>query len=110
MSTNREKMDQARELIKTKHYDEARSILRTVDTDTARDWSDRLDKIDPPAVEEPPQRTSLAPLIFLAIVILLIAGLMFYQSIMRPMSDHIQQTVDSIDAQYNVQSTIAHSQ
>lgn len=48
MSTSREKMQQARELIQAQRYDEARAILRTVNHDSALDWLDKLDKLDPP--------------------------------------------------------------
>jgi hypothetical protein len=47
MST-RDKMEQAKQLIQQKRYDEARTILRTVDHDKAYEWLDKLNEVDPP--------------------------------------------------------------
>jgi hypothetical protein len=41
------KMQEARELIRAARYDEARDILMKVDHPLAKDWLEKLDKIDP---------------------------------------------------------------
>lgn len=65
MSTSREKMQQARELIQAKRYDEARAILRGINHDMALDWLDKIDKLDPPKsvdpIEEPPLESFVRP-------------------------------------------------
>ncbi|MEP7284525.1 MAG: hypothetical protein ABI947_02000 [Chloroflexota bacterium] len=61
MSTSREKMQQARELITQKRYDDARAILRTVNHDTALDWLDKLDKLDPPQPAFSPKEAAATP-------------------------------------------------
>lgn len=48
MSTPKNKMDMARELIKAKDYDAARAILRTVNHPTAAEWVSKIDKLSPP--------------------------------------------------------------
>lgn len=45
MASTKEKMQQARQLIQQKRYDEARVILRTVDHDKAYEWLDKIDAI-----------------------------------------------------------------
>lgn len=61
MSTSREKMQQARELIQAKRYNEARMLLRTVNHDMALEWLDKIDKLDPPAIEAPPAEAIVKP-------------------------------------------------
>ncbi len=52
---SKQKMLQARDLIREKQFEEARAILQTVDHPTAEEWLRRLDKIAPPTqVEAPP--------------------------------------------------------
>lgn len=59
MTSTKEKMQQAKELIQAKKYVEARAILRTVDHDKAYEWLDKIDAIlgkeKPIAVEEKPK-------------------------------------------------------
>ncbi|MBZ0300986.1 MAG: hypothetical protein K8J31_14660 [Anaerolineae bacterium] len=50
--TPKTKMEYARELIKTKRYDEARAILEKVDHPKAREWLVKLDQIAPRAKPE----------------------------------------------------------
>lgn len=58
MTSTKEKMQQAKELIQAKQYEEARAILRTVDHDKAYEWLDKIDAIlgkqKPVAVAEKP--------------------------------------------------------
>ncbi len=78
---SKQKMLQARDLIREKRFEEARAILQTVDHPTAEEWLRRLDKIDPPVQAEipPPARvgrrsrriygfTLLAMIIVIAVV------------------------------------------
>lgn len=100
MSTSREKMQQARELIQAKRYDEARAVLRGINHEMALDWLDKIDKLDPPQVEkvkEPEKHTAWLPILFLLVIVVVILGIAFYLGVITPMSDHIQQTVNAID-------------
>jgi hypothetical protein len=54
MASTKEKMQKAQQLIKEKRYDEARAILRTIDHDTAYEWLDKLDEIDPVKQDKTP--------------------------------------------------------
>lgn len=45
---SRSQMQQARQLIDQKRYDEARAILKKIDDPRARDWLKKLDKLAPP--------------------------------------------------------------
>jgi hypothetical protein len=52
LNMSKAKMEQARELIREKHYSEARSILKTVNHPKAREWLKRLDEIAPSDVDD----------------------------------------------------------
>ncbi len=53
MLTTREYMEEARDLIAQKRYDDAREILVDIDHPVARKWLDKLDEIDPPLLDDP---------------------------------------------------------
>jgi len=49
MNTDAEKVQQARQLITERRYDEARALLQTIDHPTAREWLAKLDQVAPQA-------------------------------------------------------------
>ncbi len=63
MSTIRDQMLQAQELIHQKRYDEARAILEQIDHPKAHQWLARLNEVAPPASQpgQRPRRQQAAP-------------------------------------------------
>ena len=63
----RSKMEQAKNLIKAKRYDEARLILQKIDNPTAHRWLEKLDEIEmfgapisaSRVIPEPPQQAPM---------------------------------------------------
>jgi len=88
----REKMARAKWLIEVGEYDAARAILRTVNHDTAFEWLDKLDQIDPPKRTAPvtvsnKSYTNAAVVVLVLYFLLFIPGLianfMYYSEALR---------------------------
>lgn len=97
MST-RDKMEQAKQLIQQKRYDEARTILRTVDHDKAYEWLDKLDEVDPPKAAKRGNKRKTSCLIALMLLIVslgiavFVLGRTFSQSVEAILSQALQAT------------------
>lgn len=71
----REKMLQARDLIKKEQYDKARKVLKNIDHPTAQSWLAKLNEIAPPKASNRGWHISFGAMVALVVVILVVGVL-----------------------------------
>lgn len=96
-TSTKQKMQQARELIKAKRYSEARNILETVNHPTAYEWLNKLDEItlyeDEPAHAQSGGGLSSVIVVAVGVAALLIGIIIGAMAFPRTETTTIQETV-----------------